>query len=115
MKKFNMLGSGKNLDYRRISELVVGKKYLLAELKRTTTKYGEQAVAVLYDGESERDAEGKMNETFNVYLPSRFEKSLHEEDMEELNALPKKWLIYDGTKTGTGGDAFTSYLVRIVV
>ena len=84
------LNSAKYLERKKIEDLETGKSYLIKQVERITTKYGDAIIAILRGPVSEvlssiQDDDIKSAPQFKVFLPKRFLSRLSDEHMEYMN------------------------------
>jgi hypothetical protein len=63
------------LEKKRMDELEIGKSYLIENMERITTKYGDSIIAIL-DDEGDR---------FNVFLPKRYPTKFSNKHIAYMN------------------------------
>ena len=83
-RKINFLkavNSFKYLERKKIEELETGKSYLIEQVEKTTTKYGDALIAIL---RGPSDDVGSALQ-FKVFLPKRFLTHLSDEHIEYMN------------------------------
>ncbi len=82
--------TAKTVDYKykKLNELTLKQKYLITNIVKISTKYGDKLVAHLeYKG-------FKITHKFRTYLPDRFNR-ISDEDIEELSS-GEFYLLYQG-------------------
>ena len=83
-RKINFLkavNSFKYLERKKIEELETGKSYLIEQVEKITTKYGDALIAIL---QGPSDDVGSALQ-FKVFLPKRFLTRLSDEHIEYMN------------------------------
>ena len=92
-RKINFLkavNSVKYLERKKIEELETGKSYLIEQVERITTKYGDAITAILRGPvqdtpQSTKYEVQRCTPQFKVFLPKRFLTRLSDEHMELMN------------------------------
>ena len=91
-RKINFLkavNSVKYLERKKIEDLEAGKSYLIEQVERITTKYGDAIIAILRGpkGPSDpvQDDDVQNTPQFKVFLPKRLLSRLSDEHMEYMN------------------------------
>ena len=82
MNFLNAVNSFKYLERKKVEELETGKSYLIEQVERITTKYGDAITATLRG--PVQDAP-QSSPQFKVFLPKRFLTRLSDEHMELMN------------------------------
>ena len=86
-RKINFLkavNSVKYLERKKIEELETGKSYLIEQVERITTKYGD-AIIVILRGPCLQDDDVQSAPQFKVFLPKRFLICLSDDHMGYMN------------------------------
>lgn len=81
------------IEYRKLSELEVEKKYPIVSLQNVETKYGITVLATIRD---HRDNDSQ----FRVYLPKRYAGVFTDEELRQINP-GEQHLVYKGKEHRT--------------
>jgi hypothetical protein len=87
----NLLNSISKMESKKISELVIDKKYKVKSFKKVTTQFGQRTIVVLED---------ESNKSFDVFLPERYNALQANYNVSGIS------LIYQGLTTTTKGSKY---------
>lgn len=73
------------VERRKLSELTVGKVYLIKKICFVTTRYGKGIVVALYDR--------THNVTFESFLPKRVAETMSNEAVESMNKSSDRYTL----------------------
>ena len=75
------------LERKKIEDLETGKSYLIKQVERITTKYGDAIIAILQSPSSthSQDCDVQSANQFKVFLPKRFLTRLSDDHLEYMN------------------------------
>ena len=91
MDKINFLKAANRVEYlerKKIVELETGKSYLIEQVERITTKYGDAIIAILQSPSCScsHDCFCELDpQRFKVFLPKRFSNRLSDDHLEYMN------------------------------
>ena len=92
-RKINFLKAVKSVVYlerKKIKELETDKSYLIEQVKRITTKYGDVIIAILrgpwaWSADPIQDDDVQNAPQFEVFLPKRYVTRFSDDDLEYMN------------------------------